>query len=131
MNYNEKREFQGIVGHAHVVAYVKDTPKIYENSDEEVNAFISKYITHVLFLADFNKPNLRCLFRKVQVYHHTTACKKKKDITYRFNEPWSPSANTSIVYGGKVLNAGNLKETKHLIDTILSTTYKDPQRIIF
>ena len=67
-------------------------------------------------------PNLRCFFRKVQVYHHTATRRKKKDVSYRFTGPLSPSATTSIVYRTKSLNAGNLKETKHIVNTILSAT---------
>ena len=61
----------------HAPIHVVGAPKIDENNDSEVIEFIDKYITCAL--PDEEKyPEMNKLVRKVQTYHHTATCEKKK-----------------------------------------------------
>ena len=120
LNYDERREFQSRgTEHIHVPIHVVGAPKIDENEDSEVVEFIDKYIT--CGLPDKNEhPEFNSLVSKVQTHHHTTTCRKKKGITYRFNAPWPPSEKTLIVRGVEDVDKTKLGESKKVLDKVLS-----------
>ena len=59
--------------------------------------------------------------KKVQTHHHTTTCRKKKGVKYRFNAPWPPSEKTLIVRGQEEINAFKLKQSKKILDKVLES----------
>ena len=64
-------------------------------------------------------------------HHHTTTYRKKKGVTYRFNAPSTPSAETRIVRCEKNRNKTKVKSRKKLIEKVLSYIVKiDSYRVI-
>ena len=94
----------------HAPIQIVDAPKIDENNNSKVIEFIDKYITCALPDKEKNK-----LVRKVQTYHHTTTCRKKKGVTCRFNAPWTPSMETRIVCCEENIDEMQVKSSKKLI----------------
>ena len=80
----------------HAAIHVLDASKADENNDGKVIEFMDKYITCAL--PDEEKyPEMNKLGSKVQTHHHTTTCRMKKGVTYRFNAPCTPFMENRIV----------------------------------
>ena len=60
------------------------------------------------------------LVKKVQTYHHTTTCRKKKGVVCRFKAPWEPSDKTRIVRSDEKIDETIVKQSKKLIDIVLT-----------
>ena len=118
LNYDDKREFQQKgPEHMHVGIHIKDAPRIDEDDDAKVIAFIDKYIT--CSIPDEKEyPELNRLVKKVQIHRHTMTCKKKKGVRCRFNAPWPPSEETQIIRG-KEFSKSEQKACKEVLDKVL------------
>ena len=90
LNFDDRREFQNReTEHMHAPTHIVDAPKIDENEYSEIIEFIDKYIACAL--PDETKyPEISILVKKVQTYHRTITCRKKKGVVCRFNAPWTP-----------------------------------------
>ena len=93
-------------------------PRIDENDDSEVTAFIDKYIT-CLIPNEKEYPALNNLVNKVQQHRHTFTCRKKKGVTCCFNEPWSPSDQMQILCSTNA-SEEELKRSKEILGKVLS-----------
>ena len=92
VDYGIRIEFQARGSpHAHCVIWVKDAPKYGIDSDEEVCAFIDKYITCAIPQIE---GKLKDLVSLLQQHKHSTYCKRNKPC--RFNFPKPPSKKTLI-----------------------------------
>ena len=60
------------------------------------------------------------LVKKVQAHHHTTTCREKKSVAFRFYAPWAPSDKTRIVRSEEKLDETIVKQIKKLIEKVLS-----------
>ena len=56
----------------------------------------------------------------MQTHHPITTCRKKKGVACRFNALWTPSDNTRIVRSDEKIGETIVKQSKKLIDKILS-----------
>ena len=74
--------------HIHCLFWIKDAPKIGENTEQEVSVFIDKYI--------FCKSDSENDLINLQKHSHSASC-KKKDTSCRFSFPRPPSPKTLIV----------------------------------
>ena len=120
LNFDDRREFQNRgTEHMHVPIHTVDAPKIDENEDSEVVEFIDKYITCAL--PDATKyPEMSNLVKKVQTHHHTTTCRKKKEIACRLNAPWPLSNKTRIIRSEEKIDETIVNQSKKLIEKVLS-----------
>ena len=118
-NFDERRKFQNTgTEHMHAPIHIADAPKIDENEDSEVVAFIDKYITCAL--PDATKyPETINLVKKVQTHQHTTICRKKKEAACRFNAPWAPSNKTRILHSEEKTDETIVNQSKKLIEKVL------------
>ena len=57
--------------------------------------------------------------KRVQTYHHTTTCRKKKGAC-RFNAPWAPSNETRIDCSEGEIDDTIVNQCKKLIEKVLS-----------
>jgi hypothetical protein len=78
--------------HAHTILWIKDAPKLYVNTDEEVISFIDKYQTCVI--PDEENTNLRNLVLSLQKHVHSSTCRKRGSCRFMFPHP--PSWKTLI-----------------------------------
>ena len=79
--------------HAHTILWIKDTPKLDVNTDEEVISFIDKYQTCVI-PDEEDAANLRNLVLSMQKHVHSSTCRKRGSCRFRFPHP--PSTKTVI-----------------------------------
>ena len=80
----------------HISIHIVDAAKVDKNEDSEVVEFIDKNIACTL--PDEKKyPEMINLIKKVQIHHHITPCRKKKNVVCRFSVPWTTSDQTRIV----------------------------------
>lgn len=74
--------------HAHCILWVADAPKLDQNSDEEVFAFIDKY-QHGTFPT--KDPELEELVRGRQTHVHNSTCLRRTICRYHIPKPIAPS----------------------------------------
>ena len=81
--------------HIHMVAWVKNAPKLNENSEEEVIEFVDKYIT--CEIPPESDKELHDIVTSVQMHskRHTKSCRKTGKVC-RYYFPKPPSNNTFI-----------------------------------
>ena len=60
------------------------------------------------------------LVKKVQTHHHTTICRKKKEIACRLNAPWPLSNKTRIIRSEEKIDETIVNQSKKLIEKVLS-----------
>ncbi|XP_055017901.1 uncharacterized protein LOC129411312 [Boleophthalmus pectinirostris] len=95
VDYFYRVEFQARgSAHIHALFWVQDAPRIDQNTDEEVIAFVDKYITCQLPEDD---PKLLEMVKTLQTHskHHSKTCRKNKTVC-RFKFPRPPSQRTFI-----------------------------------
>ena len=98
--YVQKIEFQ-VRGspHAHCLLWVKDAPKVDENSDEEVCAFVDRFINGKIPSDIPDNEDVRSLVMKLQTHSHSPCCRPHTRAKCRFHFPRPPSTKTIIARG--------------------------------
>ena len=71
--------------------WIKDAPKLGYSDEEDVTAFIDKYVSCSLPETD---EELCTLVQNLQIHHHSQTCRRKGSC--RFNYPKPPSPYTII-----------------------------------
>ena len=98
VDYAIRVEFQSRGSpHAHCVLWVKDAPKYGVDSDEDVCAFIDRYVSCAIPADDCK---LKELVLMLQRHRHSSYCKRNKRC--RFNFPHPPSPSTVIQTWGQL-----------------------------
>ena len=77
--------------HAHTLFWIKDAPKLGYSQEEDVKAFIDKYVS--CSLPDYDE-ELRNLVESLQVHRHSQSCRRKTGCRFKYPKP--PSASTLI-----------------------------------
>lgn len=95
LNYDIRKEMQSRgTAHFHSAVHVKDAPIVDKDPDDDVVAFIDKYISDTVPQIEDDE-NLRNLVLSRQIHHRTRTCKKKTGLECRFHFP--KPLSTSIV----------------------------------
>ena len=85
--------------HAHCLLWVKDAPKINQDSDDDVCRFIDKYITAVVPKGVLERESDANLMKNIQKHTHLDYCHRNKLCCFGFPKPpasrivisWQPS----------------------------------------
>ncbi|XP_061170416.1 uncharacterized protein LOC133179738 [Saccostrea echinata] len=80
--------------HAHGVLWIKDAPHPEKSKEEDVNAFVEKYIKSTI-PPEYEDPQLYRLVTQLQKHTHSAAC-KKTGRQCRFNFP-KPVCETTMI----------------------------------
>ena len=78
--------------HAHCLLWVKDAPKINQDSDDGVCRFIDKYITAVVPKGVLERQSDTNLMKNLQKHAHSDYCHRNK--SYHFGFPKPPASRT-------------------------------------
>ena len=101
--------------HAHCLLWVKDAPKINQDSDDDVCRFIDKYITAMMPKGVLERENDVNIMKSLQKHTHSDYCHRNKSCHFGFPKPpasktvisWEPSeedkADDIIKYAKDVL----------------------------
>ncbi|XP_061190195.1 uncharacterized protein LOC133198054 [Saccostrea echinata] len=79
--------------HIHMLVWTSDAPKHKENSNEEIEAYVDKYVTCSL---QENNPQMEQLV-ELQVHKHSKTCKKGGRSVCRFGFPLPPLPKTMLL----------------------------------
>ena len=79
--------------HAHFLLWVKDAPKINQDSDDDVCRFIDKYITAAIPKGIFERENDVSIMKILQTHTHSDYCHRNK---CHFGFPKPPASKTVI-----------------------------------
>ena len=79
--------------------WVKDAPKVDENSDEEVCAFVDRYINGRVPCDIPENQEIRSLVMKLQTHSHSPCCRAHAKGKCHFHFPHPPSTKTIIARG--------------------------------
>ncbi|XP_061196513.1 uncharacterized protein LOC133204782 [Saccostrea echinata] len=79
--------------HIHMLVWTSDAPKHKENSNEEIEAYVDKYVTCGL---QENNPQMKQLV-ELQVHKHSKTCKKGGKSVCRFGFPLPPLPKTMLL----------------------------------
>jgi hypothetical protein len=77
--------------HIHMKAWIENSPKMNENSVEEIIEFIDKYLTCSSDQSDFQN------LVELQTHKHSRTCRKKEDKVCRFGFPLPPLSRTMLL----------------------------------
>ena len=93
--------------HIHMMMWIEGAPSLDANSDEEVCAFIDKYVSCSLNCSDKEKP-----FVELNRHKHTPTCKKGRRNVCRFDFPLPPMKETCVLrpYSGDEESTKKYKE---------------------
>ena len=80
--------------HAHCLLWVKDAPKINQDSDDDVCRFIDKYITAVVPKGVLESESDANLMKSLQKHTHSDYCHRNKSCHFGFPKP--PASRTVI-----------------------------------
>ena len=80
--------------HAHCLLWVKDAPKINQDSDDDVCRFIDKYITAMMPKGVFERENDVNIMKSLQKHTHSDYCRRNKSCCFGFPKP--PVSKTVI-----------------------------------
>ena len=80
--------------HAHCLLWVKDTPKINQDSDDDVCTFIDKYITVMMPKGVLEMENDVNIMKSLQKHTHSDYCCRNKSCCLGFPKP--PASKTVI-----------------------------------
>ena len=93
----EKIEFQARGSpHAHCLIWVKDAPKVDEQSDDEVCQFVDRYIHGKIPCDSEGNSDIHGLVKKLQGHAHSPYCRPHVNAKCRFNFPRPPTTKTII-----------------------------------
>ena len=119
--YIQKIEFQ-VRGtpHAHCLLWVKDAPRVDENSDEEVCEFVDRYINGKIPCDIPENEDIRSLVLKLQTHSHSPCCRSHAKGKCRFHFPRPPSTKTIIARGvGDEKNVNiDEKDRRHIMELV-------------
>ena len=73
--------------HAHCLLSVKDAPRIGHNTDDEVCAFVDKYITAVMPKPCKESEHDISLMKRLQKHTHSDYCRHRKTCCFGFPKP--------------------------------------------
>ena len=79
--------------HIHGLLWIEDAPKLGIDSNEDVIAFVDKYLTTERH-PDFEEGDTLV---QMQIHRHSHSCKKNKKVFCRFHFPIPPMMNTMIL----------------------------------
>ena len=119
--YVQKIEFQ-VRGtpYAHCLLWVKDAPRVDENSDEEVCKFVDKYISGRIPCNIPENEDIRSLVMKLQTHMHSPCCRSHAKGKCCFHFPRPPSTKTIIARG--VCDECNVnideKDRRHILQLV-------------
>ena len=103
----EKIEFQARGSpHAHCLLWVKDAPKVDKETDEDVCAFVDKYVQGSLPSDVPENMEIRNLVKKLQTHNHSPFCRSHVKARCRFNFPKPPCPKTIV--------ARNMSDNSHI-----------------
>ena len=119
-DYVIKIEFQ-IKGspHAHYLLWVKDAPRIGHNTDDEVCAFVDKYITAVMPKPCEENEHDISMMKRLQKHTHSDYCRHRKTCHFGFPRP--PSNKTFICHKPVDEAKSTLKNAKHILEAVQHT----------
>ena len=80
--------------HAHCLLWVKDAPKINQDSDDDVCRFIDKYITAMMHKGVPERENDVIVMKSLQKHTHSDYCHRNKSCCSGFPKP--PASKTVI-----------------------------------
>ena len=80
--------------HAHCLVWVKDAPKINQDSENDVSRFIDKYITAMMPKGVFERENDVNIMKSLQKDTHSDYCCRNKSRHFGFPKP--PASKTVI-----------------------------------
>ena len=80
--------------HAHCLLWVKDAPKINQDSDDDVCTFIDKYITAMMPKGVLERKNDVNIMKSLQKHTHSDYCHRNKSCHFGFSKP--PASKTII-----------------------------------
>ena len=88
VDYAIRTEFRARgLPHAHTILWIKDSPKLDQDPDEEVCSFIDRYVwCHI----PENDEDLADLVRRVQRHKHSSTCRRKGQCRFHYPRPPSP-----------------------------------------
>ena len=93
----EKIEFQARGSpHAHCLIWVRDAPKVDEQSDEEVCQFVDQYIHGKIPCDSEENTDIHGLVKKLQGHAHSPYCRPHINARCHFNFPRPPTTKTII-----------------------------------
>ena len=117
--YIQKIEFQ-VRGtpHAHCLLWVKDAPRVDENSDEEVCKFVDRYINGKIPCDIPENEDVRSLVMKLQTHVHSPCCRSHAKGQCRFHFPSPPSTKTIIARGVSDNVSIDEKDRRHILQLV-------------
>ena len=100
--YVQKIEFQARGSpHAHCLIWVKDAPKVDEQSDDEVCEFVDNYVHGKIPCDSEENSDIHCLVKKLQGHAHSPYCRPHINAKCHFNFPRPPTMKTIIARNKK------------------------------
>ena len=125
LNYDIRKEMQSRgTEHFHSALHVYNAPILDKDSDEEVIAFINKYITCEIPDKETDSI-LNELVLSRQTHHHTKTCTKKKDVECRFHFK-KPLSDKTIIARKTEITTDKIIESKKLIRNVMDALDKSP-----
>ena len=101
--------------HAHCLLWVKDAPRIGHITDDEVCAFVDKYITAVMPKPCKENEHDITLMKRLQKHTHSD-CRSRK--TYHFGFPKPPSNKMIICHKHVDEAKSTLKDAKDVLEAV-------------
>lgn len=114
--------------HAHCLLWVDGAPVIDVDSDDDVIAFIDKYISGKIPKDGANAKLIAAMVRRYQVHHHSRTCRiRQKDgsCTCRFDMPKPPCLATVIARECTVEDQGEKKRILRKAADILELVHRE------
>ena len=102
--------------HAHCLLWVKDTPRIGRNTDNEVCAFVDKYVTAVMPKPCKENEHDISLMKRLQKHTHSDYCRHRKTCCFEFPKP--PSNKTIICHKPVDEAKSTLKDAKDVLEAV-------------
>ena len=117
--YIQKIEFQ-VRGtpHAHCLLWVKDAPRVDENSDEEICKFVDRYINGKIPCDIPENEDIRSLVIKLQTHVHSSCCRSHAKGQCHFHFPCPPSTKTIIARGVSDNVSIDEKDRRHILQLV-------------
>ena len=102
--------------HAHCLLWVKDALRIGHNTDDEVCAFVDKYIIAVMSKPCKENEHDISMMKRLQKHTHSDYCRHRK--TCHFGSPKPPSNKTIICHKPVDEAKSTLKDAKDVLEVV-------------